>query len=244
MNKNILSKKKLKIFMNNFVDFFLPKFCLGCGGEGEFICKDCLKKIKSAELCCPVCNKVNFSGQFCKKHQKGFAFQKLLFVSRFSGLSKEMVHAFKYQGIKDLSFVMAKLMAQVLKKEIKKDDDLILVAVPLFFLKRLQRGFNQSEILAQKIGEILNLDYQKLVLRQRPTASQTGFKKSERQKNMKDAFCLSQLGQVADLSGKTIVLVDDVYTTGSTINEVAKILKKKPASRRAKAIWALTFAKD
>ena len=211
---------------------------------GEIICDNCVSKIKQAELCCPVCNKVNFTGNFCSKHQRGFYFEKLLFVSRFKSLNKKIVHSFKYEGVRELSKFMADLMTQALSEKIKDKNEIILVPVPLFFIKRLSRGFNQSEMLAQKISQNLNIPTQKLLLKTRATKSQTEFKKNERHQNIKDAFCLSELGKKETLKSKIIILVDDVYTTGSTINEAAKVLKNNPLVGGPKEIWALTFCKD
>lgn len=237
-------KNSFKKLANNILPLFFPKFCLGCGVEGEFVCKKCAKKIKIEELCCPACNKVNFAGRFCKKHRKQVKFDGLLFVGRFLGINKKIIHNFKYEGIKELSSLMAKVMAQVLAQNFRAEEKLVLVPVPLFFAKRLSRGFNQSEILAQKLSQILDLPIANLLLRIKATKSQTHFTKEKRLENVKDAFCLSSLGQKENLKNKTVVLVDDVYTTGATLNEAAKVLKKKSASRRAKEIWALTFCKD
>lgn len=231
---------KLRKVGNNILNLFFPKFCLGCGEEGKFVCGKCFKKIKQEELCCPVCNKVNFAGRFCKKHKKQARFDGLLFVGRFQGINKKLVHNFKYEGIKELSNLMAKVMAQVLAQNFRAEEKLVLVPVPLFFAKRLSRGFNQSEILAQKIGEILDLPVANLLLRIKATKSQTRFTKQKRLENIKKAFCLSGWGRKENLKNKTIVLVDDVYTTGATLSEAAKILKKK----HPKEIWALTFCKD
>ena len=222
------------------ISVFFPKFCLGCGIEGNFVCKNCLKKINSQELACPVCDKVNFVGAFCKAHQKSFAFSRLLFISYFDGLARKIVLGLKYEGLKELAKPMSKMMAKVLIENFRSRADLFLVPVPLFFAKRLSRGFNQSEILSKHIAQILGASYGNLVLRQKSTKSQVELSKEKRKQNMENAFILSGQGRKIDLRDKIIVIVDDVYTTGSTINEVAKILKKKKPS----GILALTFCKD
>jgi ComF family protein len=242
MHRPKFSKSGINKLVHNLADLFFPKFCLGCYEEGSFICAKCLKKLKLQELCCPVCDKVNFVGLPCLSHRRQSKLDGLLFAVRFQGLAKVVVHSFKYEGIKDLAEPISKLMAEILVELplFKYKEKLILVPAPLFFAKRWQRGFNQAEILAQKIGKSLNLPTENLVLRIRPTASQTKFEKQARQKNIQAAFALSQKGKITNLKDKIVVIVDDVYTTGSTINEIAKTLKPK----KPKAIWGLVFAKD
>jgi len=235
-------ENKLKNLKSNLLVLFFPKFCLGCGEEGRFVCSQCLKQIKNSELCCPFCGKVNFKGGFCKSHQKSFSFSKLLFVNSFEGLAKEIIHALKYEGLIDIAQILGVKMAQILLANITKKEkqEIVLIPVPLFFLKRFKRGFNQSELLAKVINQKTNIPLRKVVFRVKNTKSQTQLDVQKRKQNIASSFILAPSLKKKDYQNKILIIVDDVYTSGSTLNEVAKILKQL----RPKAIWGLTFCKD
>jgi len=234
-NKRMISKEVL-------INLFFPKFCFGCFKEGEYLCSDCLKKISKEELSCPICRRVNFKGIFCPSHQRYSKLEGLLFYSNFSELPQKLVYGLKYEGLKDIGKLMANLMSERLKEHFlfQDKDRIILCPLPLYWLKKLKRGFNQAEVLTRNIGQNLNLEILNLLLRIKNTQSQTQLEKIERQKNVANAFFLSQKINPDQIRDKIIILIDDVYTTGYTLNAAAKELKKlKP-----KSIWGLVFAKD
>ncbi|MDT8317733.1 MAG: ComF family protein [bacterium] len=104
----------------------------------------------------------------------------------------------------------------------------VIVAVPLHISRLRERGFNQSQLLAEGLGKEISPHIDKYILeRVRPTGSQTGMSSKERRANVRGAFSLRS---GADVSGKRILLIDDVYTTGATVKECSKVLKKGGAS--------------
>lgn len=114
----------------------------------------------------------------------------------------------------------------------------ILVPIPLYHARERKRGYNHAHILAQELSRKLNLPIIKVLKRIRNTKTQVDLGKEERKKNLKDAFEIdSKL--VSQIKGKQIFLVDDIFTTGSTLLETAKVLKKNGAE----SVWGLTLAR-
>jgi ComF family protein len=118
----------------------------------------------------------------------------------------------------------------------------VLVPVPITKTRKRDRGYNQSEILAKNLAKKFNLRVINCLARVKETKSQVGLNKKERSENIKDAFALNSklIIQGSELENATILLVDDVLTSGATMNEAAKILKRAGV----KSVWALAFAKE
>jgi len=148
------------------------------------------------------------------------------------GPVRELVHELKYSGTIEL----AKLMGAMLAHTVATNGltDFMLVPVPLHSGRLAGRGFNQAELLAQQVVERLEMVVRSALARVRPTGSQTKLTRLERLKNVQEAFRCR--GEVAD---KNILLVDDVMTTGATLEECAVTLKKAGAKR----VWAVVVAR-
>lgn len=225
--------------MFNFVlDLLFPKYCVGCQKEGTYLCSKCQGKIILVrEPLCPICQRKTVRGNFCRKHRKKFALSGVIAASYFhEGPLREAIHHLKYNSVRELSKNLGAILLSATRPRWPKGK-LILVPVPLFWLRKAQRGFNQAELLCQQLA----IDNSKLAInynlsRVKNTKPQATIKEKERQKNMISAF-LWRGGD--ELTDKKILLVDDVTTTFSTLNEAAKALKKAGA----KEIWGLVLAK-
>lgn len=156
----------------------------------------------------------------------------------FKGIIKDLIHSFKYSGKEYLN----KTFGNMLVNYIQKYDDLLnvdmLVPVPLHWYKKFKRGYNQSELLANEVA----LYYRKPLVtreicRKKYTKPQAKLKRKDRLINVNDAFGLKQPGI---FKGKTILVIDDVSTTGETINQCAKLLKSAGADK----VFGLTLARD
>jgi len=208
------------------LDFLFPKKCVGCGKEGTWFCPACLSKISFCEV------------PFVRLG--GFSLEGLIAVAYFQDPLKEAIHALKYDGVRELSKPLSELLIKHLKDErLQFIKGSILIPMPLHKKRELQRGFNQAVLLAEEIGKKLNLKIlENVLVKAKNTAPQMELKKEERRKNIKGAFAF--VGDKKTVKGKIILLVDDVATTGSTLTECAKVLKRAGA----KAIWGLVLAKD
>ncbi len=217
--------------MINFIlDLLFPIHCLGCGKENcqGFICPICFKQIPlNKKLPLKFNDKGNLTG--------------LIVASYYNyPLVKQAVHRYKYDFIKDLSKPLGQLMVKRLNRfsDFLDKDNSILIPVPLHKKRLRWRGFNQAELLAIEIGKQLDIPVvNDLLARTKYSIPQVKIKtSSERQQNIKQAFTLRSEPRFSD---KTIILIDDIATTGATLKECAKALKPlKP-----KEIWGLVIAR-
>lgn len=230
--------QKTKIFI---LDTLFPIRCLICKKYEEWICQECLKKIEILDQqVCPYCERnVSPAGKICSNCKTNFltknshSYLNALIVSasyKKGGLSR-LIHHYKYSFVSDLSVPLASIVTQaIIKHNLPLPD--IIIPIPLHFRRLRWRGFNQSELLANEISQNITPSFtipvvSHLLLRKKFTISQMKIKNyQERKKNLKDAFIFNpDLPFQEILKNKTVLLIDDVSTTGSTMNECAKVLK-------------------
>lgn len=156
---------------------------------------------------------------------------------RMQGDIREMIHRFKYGRERWLARILASWMAEV-AEDPRMDLTSIdaLVPVPLHPAREREREFNQAHLLATALGKIWNKPVSPVLLRRRATETQTHFDRQRRMQNLRDAFILVHN---ADVSAMNLLLVDDIFTTGSTLDECARVL----LDANAHAIWAITAAR-
>lgn len=230
-----------KIIKDFLLDLIFPKYCVGCEKEGIWLCKGCLKKITLIKKpFCPMCNRLTPKGQFCSRCRPKTELTGVLIAAYYKdGPIKEAIHTFKYDGAYDLSGDLGDIIIYALKKRsIQKG--YILIPVPLHKNRFKQRGFNQSELLAEYIiKKHPKFKYVKnKLIRIKQSPHQVDLNREERLKNVQGQF--DWIGSKNELKNKKIILVDDIYTTGATLNECAKILRKKAG---VKEVWGLVIAK-
>jgi len=218
---------KTKAFLK---DLLFPKFCLGCNKEGVFLCQDCRHLLDILE--------VDFS-------EKNKSLDGLYFALSYkeNKLCQKLIHNFKYPPyLKSLAPVMADILIEHFIKTGKNTNEIwensVLIPIPLYPKKLAERGYNQSEELAKELSPILKVPVlADVLIKTKDTKSQIGLSKAEREKNLLDAFLTKNPEK---LRGKKIFLVDDVYTTGSTMQECAKVLKESGI----KFVSGITIARE
>jgi ComF family protein len=222
---------------SKFLELIYPPKCHICqcvmisGGAGvDHICDDCIESlVRITSPLCPVCG-TPFISRVEEDHLCGNCLKKrphydaLIAPFLYEGCIMDAIHQIKYNGRTYITASVGELAASFAKERFKDTNGFLMMPVPLHPKRLKERGFNQSLILARAIAANLGTDIDFLSLRRmRYTQPQTGLKKVERKRNVRGAFGLE--GR-PDLKGKTVILVDDVATTGSTLNECAKVLKK------------------
>lgn len=242
----------LLFLWNAFLDIIFPWQCCFCKKETKQypLCQNCQKNIPvNHSFICPICHKrvYDFSKYCCSKNNSIIALGIASFYK--NPILKEAIHLFKYQSIASLEKPLSDLMIKFLKETmfisalegLKIDEaNILIIPIPLHLKKQKERGFNQSELLAQNISShfALNLD-NKILFRNRNNPSQAKIPDfSERKINVEGIFQIA-LDKVDFLKNKLIILVDDVYTSGATMQEAASVLKK----HGAKKIIGLVLAK-
>lgn len=221
------------------LDVFFPKFCVGCEKYGNYVCEDCVKEIELIKTStCPDCGKISPLGKFCPNCKKklNMVISGIMVSANYDvGPTREMIHHLKYSGFTELSDLLGELIVQRLAIE-NLSDEVVLVPAPLHINKQTKRGFNQAELITQYVSNRTKIPYINALMRIRHTESQVGLGGDERRSNLEGAF---QRNKKSAISGKIILLVDDVTTTYSTLNECAKELK----SAGAKKVFGCVVAK-
>lgn len=218
----------------NILEIFFPSRCAICDRLGYAVCPDCGKKIVKVESqVCPGCNKISKKGVFCVRCRRETDLNSLISVGYLKDpILKEIIHVYKYEKISSL----APFLSELLISEVKRHNlnyDFIFFA-PLNKKRRSWRGFNQAELLAKSLAKELELEVG-ILEKVKDTKTQVGLTKKERQKNVMGVF---RLKEPKDLTGKKVLIVDDVLTTGTTLSECAKVLKKAGAGSVHGAVMA------
>ena len=226
-------KNKLNFFENFILEIIFPTQCVGCGKQGILLCEKCFKSIELLNLQkCPNCEKsITESGKVCLECRKtDYPIKNLLLATDYKDpLISKLIHLFKYKFISDIHSSLGELLLQsFLKHKIEIPE--VIIPIPLHPFRLRWRGFNQSELLAQYLGKNLTPGVEisvleKAIERTRYSPPQMKIKKySERKKNVAGIFKANQIFK-KEISGKKILLVDDICTTGSTLVECAKALQ-------------------
>ncbi|MEA2020656.1 MAG: ComF family protein [Patescibacteria group bacterium] len=218
------------------VSFLFPRKCVGCRRFGSWLCPKCEDKLSYAPFqYCLVCGRPAIGGFTHPGCATRYSVDRLLVPFQYQGPLRLAICRAKYWGEWALFSRFADLVSLWLAySSISFLPDTVLVPIPLHPLRLWERGFNQSEIFAKYLAQQLDLSVSFLGLkRAHYTQSQTKLNQQERKKNVRGAFSCSSA-----LEGKNIVLVDDVCSTGATLSEASKMLKKKGA----RSVWVLVIA--
>lgn len=235
-----MSEKLQKIFEKIYradqkiLDLLYPPHCPFCDKAvlpGEYICGECRKKIRTvSEPVCMKCGKPlsDFRREYCfdcgrKKH--AYTQGKALWV--YGREVKESLYRFKYQNRREYARAYASAAAESFAPWIRRKKIQAIVPIPLHKKRKKKRGYNQAEVLAKELGRFLGLPVcTDILVRVRDTKPQKTLNDTERKNNLKGAF--KTRGNIVQL--KYILVVDDIYTTGSTLDVAAKALKAAGAA--------------
>jgi ComF family protein len=170
-------------------------------------------------------------------------FEKAVAYGSYAGGLRDLIHLLKYQQVRPAANILGRMLAEAaadIEKEIPAGVVMV-VPVPLHARKRSQRGFNQAELIARAaVKQLARPDRYQLstgvLVRRRETESQIGLTRHQRRENLRDAFVVTDAGQI---SNRHVLLVDDVFTTGATASECARVLRRAGAAR----VWVATVAR-
>ena len=220
------------------LNLLFPPRCVHCKSFGDWICDKCFAEIVTVSPICSGCGKLSDHFVTCGNCRSRFGVKRLIVFSHWQEPMKSIVYGFKYKRIQVLSKKLGTWLAERLTQNNDSNNEIILVPVPLHLFRLLTRGFNQAELLGRQIEKTLGLKLVPALKRKKATAPQFGLTKNLRRGNIEGAFAFNSL--YFDLvNNSTVVLVDDIMATGSTISECAKVLKQNGA----KSVWALTIAR-
>lgn len=229
----------------NFFDIFFPKKCVGCGRLGKYVCSECEVGLWEEEQICPACRRASRYGLKHKYCHESHSLDGLTCLWAYEGLARKIIKKAKYKGYFDmLKFLISdgefldKPEYAYFQKFLETKPTI--VPVPLHKKRLRERGFNQAEMVAKSIALRHALAYSSHWLQRiKDTGHQVGRTRQERLEALKDAFTTSS-GPPPNLGGGGgVVLVDDVWTTGATMNECCKTLKKAGVMK----VWGLVLAR-
>lgn len=205
---------KVKKFL---LDLFYPKFCFLCQREGSYLCEDCLATLEVSPFHQKYSTKNLTDLYFALPYQKP--------------LIKKLIQSFKYEPlIKELAETLSSLIInhfQLIEKSPNDFSQFLLIPIPLDKKRLKWRGFNQAEEIGKGIAKFLNIPIlNNVLIKTKTTLPQVELSEQERKENIKGVFFCQKPELI---KGKKILLVDDVYTTGSTLEEAAQVLKEAGA---------------
>lgn len=229
----------------NILDILFPKTCVGCGKYGGYFCGGCTSEIKQSELVCPFCERASLGGVVHAVCKRKYGLDGLWSLGIYEDSLRKAIQKLKYKWVSEVASELVEITLEywaknspLLLDKIKKNQgrSWIVTSVPLHARRQKWRGFNQSELLAKLFALKLGLKYQMTLKRIRNTTPQMKLLSHERKLNIRNAFeRADNLQSTAD----RILLIDDVWTTGSTLKECCYVLKRSGA----KSVWALTIAR-
>lgn len=219
------------------LDWLFPPVCGGCGRLGDRWCLSCQEEVISlVNRSCPLCAHPQSNSsicEICKKHPP--ALRALQAYGIYKGSLRKAVQKIKYLHDIGLAEELSVHLVNLFHSHLQWDVDFV-TTVPLSEERYFERGYNQSNTIAFPFSlAIKKKFFADSLKRVRNTTSQVGLSKQERINNIKNAFAISEI----DLQGKRILIIDDVTTTGSTLNECARVLMESGASE----VYGLTLAK-
>jgi len=224
------------------LDFLLPLRCPGCGKTGTWFCEECRAKLRLVEnFTCVICGKSAIGGFTHPTCRQKYSLDRLLCVFQYEGPIKKAIAWLKYKDVTGLARVLSDLMVEELQKlGVEFGSQAIIIPVPLHWKRAWKRGFNQAELLARCLGQAFGLEVRTDLLRRiRDTEPQTRRKRDQRRRNVSGAFAVPS-SKRKEVEGQDFLLVDDVCTTGATLNACANALKRAGA----RYVWGLTLARD
>lgn len=240
----------MSILVDFFLDFLFPPSCLLCQKQGSFICPSCQEKMPFLNRqICPYCARPSLTGEVHDHCRKGCFLDGLVSAFSYHSSFKEVITQIKFEpylfsALKELTTNTLEYFSSndqflVFRKFISRDDPVI-IPIPLYKTRYRQRGFNQAQIIGGIVADHYNLAQDtKILLRGKSTKPQFKLPQKERKRNIKGAFFVDKTrleNCFKDLP--PVLLIDDIWTTGATMKEAVKILKKAGIPK----IWGLTLA--
>ncbi len=226
-------------WISDIISLVFPPVCHLCGAalsSGErFVCSPCLSSLPRTSYHRRNFNPMEqrFAGLFPFSKATGF-----FFYSRDSALS-QLIQDMKYRGFSEIGRFLGKTVATELRITDFFNDIDVIIPVPMHFLKKARRGYNQTELIAAGISEVTSISVSTRLKAIRPHRTQTALSLAQRRKNTDSLFMLRDPDAFA---GKGILLVDDICTTGSTVTSAAEaILRAAPSARISVLTLGVTF---
>ena len=225
----------------NITDLFFPKKCLECGRAGSYICASCIAKLETLSQVCVECGRPAIDGMTHISCKRPLSLDGLIFVWPYGGVVRKAILALKYKYAKEIAEELASYCVLFLqKRKVVLPPKSTLIPIPLYWYRENWRGFNQVEEIGKLVAKDMNWDFAPdIIVRKHLKKPQAQLRKEERSKNIRGVFSLNPKIQPLIINHQSLILFDDVFTTGSTLKEATKVLKRNGV----KNVWGLTIAR-
>jgi competence protein ComFC len=230
----------LELFKRKLLNVLFPIDCAGCGKEDVWLCGDCLLKLPLGRYeNCLFCGKESRGGKTCPECASVHNLDGIFVCADYDDkIISDLIKKLKYSFARELGEVLGEIAGRFFEKAERPEFNLpsfTVIPVPLHKKRLNWRGFNQAEIIARYLAEKFGLPFSGYLLRIKYQKPQAKLGEAERKENIKGCFAWSGKNPC----GKNILLIDDVATTGSTLDEAAGVLK----TAGSKKVWGLVIAK-
>lgn len=219
--------------LDKVISLVAPYSCLSCGTEGSLLCAGCkptLGVVMPGR--CFGCNKQSSQSKTCKNCRQHSSLAHVWIRSEYKGMPKELIHSLKFQRTPSAATIVGEAMISTLSEI---TEDTIAVPIPTASSRKRQRGYDQAVLISRSIARQTGMSVVRALVRTGQTR-QVGSKKADRLNQLKNAYVVVRPGRI---SGAHILLIDDVLTTGATLESAAKSLRRAGATQ----VDALVFAR-
>ena len=213
---------QLKNIFSSTIHLFYPHTCTGCGSdlvaEDNLLCLKCIHNLPHTNFAALANNQIE--KDFWGRINLEAAYSQFYFSKEF--LIQHLIHQLKYKGDTKIGFYLGEIMGKTLLKSNRFSTIDALVPLPLYADKEHKRGYNQATVICNGMSAVMNIPVlNEAVVRKQATETQTRKHRTERWENVKDSFKVAKPGE---LSGKNLLLVDDVVTTGATLEACGHVI--------------------
>ena len=238
----------LEKLRDGVLEVAFPVVCVSCGTEGKYICEKCEVFLGEASFICPICLRASFAGERHLACQHRHGLNGLASIWEYEGAVQRLLHCIKYDGVVHAIEEIIERACGSMALDQKRfctflsflfSPDTLVTYVPMHSRKEKRRGFNQTELLANALAKQTKSAVACLLEKTKETKPQVDLDKEERLYNMKGSFAISSGTLSVPITTLSVVLVDDVWTTGATMKECCKVLKKAGIQE----VWGFTLAR-
>ena len=217
------------------LDFFLPLYCVGCRRAGSGICRECLSGMSELQAYCEVCAQPGEAHRCRRCSNSPLPIDGIRAVYPFEGVIRSAAHAFKYRNYRALAPQLAGILASLM--ESARIPATLLVPVPMHPRRERSRGYNQAALLADELGKLAGIPVAEDVLK-RVVDSPPQVQRASRADRM--SIAEGTFSAAKSVDGESVLLIDDVVTTGSTMAACANALRAASAD----SVWGLALARE
>lgn len=209
-------------YIDAVLDFFFPRACVHCGQRGDLLCQNCLRHLTPVGPACPKCGRPQANNSLCAIcWGRESPVDGIHSPYRFQGILRTAIHEFKYHGLRSMAEPLAHLLANYLVINPMPGD--VLLPVPLHSRRLKERGYNQSSLLTSHLGRLTGIPIEEnTLIRLKNTPPQVRASSADaRRSNVDGAFvCRNE-----HLHGRSVIIIDDVCTSGATLEACAAAVK-------------------